>query len=243
MKDDDPQPQVPQIPHPDAVEPTPLLDDVGEPAPVHDALGAIESVLRDPRRVIAQLRRPDASRLIVQMVAASVACAAIYGIVVGSFSGGTQWWAAPVKISAGLLVAALICLPSLYIFAGLSGSGATLGEVVGLLAGLLLLTNVLLIGFAPVAWVFSQSTDSLAWMGFLHLTFWVVATAFGVRFLRAGIAPTPTRSTPALDVWLIVFVLVSLQMTTALRPILGTSDTFFPGEKKFFVAHWRDSMR
>jgi hypothetical protein len=31
-------------------------------------------------------------------------------------------------------------------------------------------------------------------------------------------------------------------MTTALRPILGTADTFFPTEKKFFLAHWGDCL-
>jgi hypothetical protein len=31
-------------------------------------------------------------------------------------------------------------------------------------------------------------------------------------------------------------------MTTALRPILGTADTFFPTEKEFFLAHWGDCL-
>jgi hypothetical protein len=38
------------------------------------------------------------------------------------------------------------------------------------------------------------------------------------------------------------FVIVSLQMMTTLRPIVGTSRTFFPTEKKFFLAHWFESM-
>jgi hypothetical protein len=41
---------------------------------------------------------------------------------------------------------------------------------------------------------------------------------------------------------MIIFVVVCLQMTTALRPILGTSDTFLPTEKRFFLAHWFDTM-
>jgi hypothetical protein len=32
-------------------------------------------------------------------------------------------------------------------------------------------------------------------------------------------------------------------MTTALRPILGKSDTFFPTEKKFFIGHWGDCLK
>ena len=98
------------------------------------------------------------------------------------------------KIAAGLFISAAICLPSLYIFTCLSGSQARLAEVCGLLAGLLLLMTILLIGFAPVVFIFSQSTESLAWMGFLHLLFWFVATLFGVRFMKNGFAHTNAKS-------------------------------------------------
>ena len=91
-----------------------------------------------------------------------------------------------------------------------------------------------------MAWVFSQSTNSLAVMGLLHLSFWAVATFFGWRFLRNGFTHLSAKSGGALVVWMIIFVTVCLQMTTALRPILGTSDSFLPKEKKFFLAHWLD---
>jgi hypothetical protein len=29
---------------------------------------------------------------------------------------------------------------------------------------------------------------------------------------------------------------------TTLRPIIGRSDRFLPGEKKFFLAHWFETM-
>jgi hypothetical protein len=31
-------------------------------------------------------------------------------------------------------------------------------------------------------------------------------------------------------------------MTTTLRPIIASSKTFFPTEKKFFLANWFDSL-
>ena len=37
---------------------------------------------------------------------------------------------------------------------------------------------------------------------------------------------------------MIVFLLTSLQMMTALRPLVGTSDRLFDGEKRFFLQHW-----
>jgi len=190
-----------------------------------------------------QLRQPGAGKLIASMLFIAIVCSLIYGVIVGSFSGGEQWWAAPVKIAAGLLISTLICLPSLYIFACLSGSQARLAEIFGLVVGLLMLMTILLIGFAPVAWLFSQSTNHLAWMGALHLIFWCIATLFGLRFLEAGFSHSRARSNAGLNTWIVIFVLVVLQMTTALRPIVGTADTLMPTEKKFFLSHWGDSIK
>ena len=222
--------------------PRQLGDDPSERVPIPNVIVAIEAVLRQPRRVMFQLRQPDAGGLIANMLLVAVVCSLIYGVVAGTFSGGPQLWAAPVKIAVGLMISALICLPSLYIFACLSGSSARLVEVGGLLAGLLMLMTLLLIGFAPVAWIFSQSTESLAWMGALHLVFWLIATLFGLRFLQVGFSHSQARSHAGFYTWVIIFVLVSLQMTTALRPIIGKSDTFLPAEKKFFLAHWSDCL-
>ncbi len=232
----------PQVPPP-IYGPRPLGDEPAERAVIPNVIAAIEAVLRQPRRVLFQLRQPGASKLIAAMLFVAIGCSLIYGVIVGSFSGGMQWWAAPVKISAGLLISALICLPSLYIFACLSGSQARLVEIVGLVVGLLMLMTILLIGFAPVAWLFSQSSDKLAWMGALHLIFWGIATIFGLRFLAAGFSHSKARSNAGRNTWAVIFILVVLQMTTALRPIVGSADTLMPTEKKFFLSHWGDSMK
>lgn len=207
----------------------PLGDDPTEREPIPNVIAAIEALLR----------QPGAGKIIAGMLFVAILCSAIYGVIIGSFSGGDQWWAAPVKVTCGLLISALICLPSLYIFTSLSGAQARLAEIFGLVVGLLMLMNILLIGFAPVAWLFSESTSHVAWMGFLHLLFWGISTAFGLRFLQAGFAQAKARSNSGLNTWAIIFVLVVLQMTTALRPIVGpTQETFLPKEKVFFLTHW-----
>lgn len=220
-----------------------LGEDPVERVPISHVFGAIEALLRQPRRLLFQLRQPGAGKLIAGMIAVAIFCSLIYGLVAGTFSGGMQLWAAPIKIAGGLLISAAICLPSLYIFACLSGSQARLAEICGLLAGLLMLMTILLVGFAPVAWIFSQSTESTAWMGILHLSFWLVATLFAVRFMKHGFSYTNAKSQAGLNVWIIIFLLVALQMTTALRPIIGKSDTFFPDKKQFFLTHWVNCLQ
>lgn len=236
-------PQLPPQP-PQFTPPPPPPEDPADLEPINGVATVVESILRQPKRIHHALRQPGAMRVLFSMVFVALVCALIYGVVVGTFSRGPQLWIAPLKIAGGLLVASIICLPSLYIFACLSGSRARLAEMAGLVGGLLLLMTLLLIGFAPVAWLFSESTNSLGWMGALHLIFWGIATIFGFRFLHAGFARTEARSRVGLNVWSVIFILVCLQLTTALRPIIGKADTVFPGatEKKFFIKHWSDEL-
>jgi hypothetical protein len=224
-----------------AVSPT-LGKDPEDRVAIPHSFAAIEAILRQPRRVLYQLRQPDAGSLMGKMCLITIVCSLLYGVVVGTFSMGVQIWAAPVKIAGGLIFSAVICLPSLYIFACLSGSKARLSEICGLVLGLLTLTTLLLLGFAPVAWLFSQSTESVAFMGGLHLLLWTIAAFFGLRFLQNGFSHSEARSQAGLQTWIVIFVLVVVQMTTALRPLVGTSNTIFPTEKKCFLSHWVDCM-
>ncbi len=215
----------------------------GETVPITGVLSAFEAILRHPRRVLYLLTQASAGKVIGALILICIVASAIYGVVVGTFSGHHQLWIAPVKITGGLLICAAICLPSLYIFACLSGSQARLSEVAGLVAGLLALLTILLIGFAPVAWIFSQSTNSLVAMGVLHLSFFAIATYFGVRFLNSGFRHFSVSFSGGIKLWAVIFMLVMLQMSTALRPIIDTAPTFFPSEKKFFLSHWSDCLK
>ncbi len=92
-------------------------------------------------------------------------------------------WIAPAKLALGTILSILICLPSLYIFACLSGIDVRLRTVSGVLFAAICLGALLLIGFAPVAWIFSQSTDSVAFMAALHLILWAIGIIFGLRLI------------------------------------------------------------
>ena len=232
-------PPLPPITNPGRL---PLGQTPEEREPLPNAVAVAEALLRQPRRLLYQLQQRASGSLLASMLLIVLACALVYGFVMGTFSMGTQLWAAPVKLAGGLLFSALICLPSLYIFTCLSGSQARLREVCGLVAGLLMLMTILLVGFAPVAWLFSQSTESVTWMGVLHLLFWLIATGFGLRFLVAGFSHSQAKSSAGLATWVIIFVLVALQMSTALRPLVGKADTFWPKEKKFFLSHWGECL-
>jgi hypothetical protein len=234
-------PIIPSSLHPGEVEP-PLGAMPGDTEAIVGPVAAMEALLRQPRRLVYRLTQPNPIRILGSMMAVMLVCALIYGVVAGTYSGGEQLWAAPIKIAGGILASALICLPSLYIFACLGGARVRFVEAAGLLAGLTALMAVLLAGFAPVAWVFSQSTQSVSAMGTLHVVFALVAVVFGLRFLFAGFGHFAVTHRSGIQFWGLVFLMVMLQMTTSLRPIVGKSATFLPSEKKFFLAHWTDCI-
>jgi len=205
-----------------------------------DLRSLFEALLRSPRALVRRLADPGHGAFIPFVLIAMLSLV-VFGGVLGSFAMGTQMWTAPLKITAGLLIAGVICFPSLYIFSCLAGSQAGASQLAATLAGMLALSGLLLLGFAPAVWIFTQATDSLGFMGALALLLAGVALVFGFRFLKDAVGSTGAVSKGPFSVWSIIFLLVTLQMTTSLRPILGTSDRLLTDEKKFFLQHWIES--
>ena len=216
---------------------------VFEPMPdPGNPISLLENLLKFPGRVVHELHQTHAAILTAWLLIFGIVGVGIYGIVVGAQSGGAQMWIAPAKLGLGTLLSVLICLPSLYIFTGLGGIDAQLRSVCGALFAAVCLSSILLIGFAPVAWIFSQSTDSIVFMGALHLLFWIIGIRFGLRLIDASGRFLGATSKAHLKIWSVIFILVCFQMTTTLRPIIAPSKTFLPTEKKFFLAQWLETI-
>ena len=214
-----------------------------EPMAEKPALGStLQTLLKHPGRVLHELHHGSSGALATWLMVLSLVGLTIYGVVIGTLVGGSQLWIAPAKLVLGTLFAVVICLPSLYIFICLGGTDVRFRTVCGVLLAAVCLSSTLLVGFAPVAWIFAQSTDSVPLMGALHLLFWLIGLGFGLRLLFVLSRHLGTVTSGHLLIWSLIFVLVCLQMTTTLRPIVGRSDRLLPEEKKFFLTHWADSL-
>jgi hypothetical protein len=201
----------------------------------------LDALLKQPARIVYEIVEGHAGRNTAALVILSLLCIVGYGIVMATFSGGHQLWAVPAKLAVGLLLCALICLPSLYIFASLAGATRTFRETAGLLTAAIALGSLLLAGFAPVVWIFSQSTDTVVFMGILHLLFGCVGVHFTLRLLNRSLAFLSGRRMRILRIWGVIFICVVLQMATTLRPLIGEYAGFRLEGKKFFLAHWFDA--
>jgi hypothetical protein len=200
-----------------------------------------EALLRRP----AELARHDASggaQALKSFTLLAVISMIIFGFVLGTFAYGAQLWAAPLKIGLGLLFAGIICYPSLYIFSSLAGCQASATRLAATLGGMLALAGLLLLGFAPAIWIFAQGTSSFGFMGALAVGAWLIALVFAFRFIRTVLHEHGGTQKSPMRIWCVIFLLVTLQLTTSLRPILGQSDKLLTSEKKFFLAHWSETF-
>lgn len=235
-----------EIPKPITAPPPSTLPKYVDPdyLPIEDSSFSqvLNHLLKKPLSVIYEINHGQRSP-IPALLAVVLFCLAIFGFVLGVFSAGDQLWAAPVKVVGGVLFSGLICLPSLYIFGALGGMDAKVQNVIGLMLTFLAITSLLLVGFAPVVWLFSTSSNSLAFFGFLGLSIWVICLIFGLRVITRASKSMGGGKGGHLHIWAIIFMLVTIQMTTTLRPIIGKSDDFLNlTEKKFFLIHWGDIL-
>jgi len=225
-------------------EPTEQLDPEIRPiSATASSMQIVECLLRTPGAFISRVRAGTGGHITYILLVIVLAAHLAYGLIVGSFSGGPQWYLAPAKIVIGTVLCGLICFPSLFIFWCLSGSDAKIHQVANLFLAMLALTAILLIGFAPVALVFSTSTNSVFFMGFLYLLFWSISIWFGKKVLAIASRLLKAEHGGYLKLWFFIFVITTLQMMTAVRPIVGQSDHVLPEGKKFFMQHWADTMK
>jgi hypothetical protein len=198
--------------------------------------GFFESILRSPHSVIQSLRdkRGPSFRTLFLFIAAGLS---LFGLLLGTFSMSEQLWAAPLKIVIGMIGCGLVCLPSLIVFGVMSGEKFELVYLLKIFTAMLALASIVLGSFAPILWLFSRSSNSLPFFGFLALVVWICSLIFGSRFLVQGTS-SEGKKNQYLLIWLVLFCVVTFQMSTTLRPIIGTSDTFLTNEKRGFVEHW-----
>lgn len=198
-----------------------------------------ESIIKSPGKILYEISNAANSfKIIVFLIFIYLLSMTVFGAINGLFSGGFQILYSAVKYPLGLMLSALICFPSLYIFLSLTGIDISIKDIFGIFLMSLTLIAVIFLGFAPVLWIFSQSTNSIFFMGFLNMVFLSIAIFFGFRLQKRSLLFLAQKNNHYLTIWFIIFILVVFQMTATLRPLIGSSDYFLTTDKLFFLEYW-----
>jgi hypothetical protein len=204
----------------------------------------ITALLKDPQRVSATIAgRRNLLWPAVMLLVSAVACHVVFGFAVGMFGGLTVAAMDVVKVPLVAVCALLLCFPSLYVFACVAGSPLSLSQTFMLGCSCLAMVGLLLVGLAPVAWLFAVSTESPPFMVVLVLAIWFIAMAFAARYVGKLRTNPLFQRQGGIKLWFVILAVVTLQMVTCMRPMLAKPEKgWWTAEKKFFLSHFGSTL-
>lgn len=168
---------------------------------------------------------------------------AVFGLALGLFGGWPVAFMAAAKSPLIALCSLSLCLPSMYVFACVGGMPLSLTQAAALAGAVLAVTGLLLLALAPVAWLFAVSTTNAGFVVLLTLLIWFVAIGFARGFLGRLKASAHLSRLSGLNWWLLIYILVTWQMTTFMRPLLSLGASgWWTKEKQFFLVYFLRSL-
>ena len=182
-------------------------------------------------------------RLAVFLALVSAVGCALFGFAIGSFVDLKVAALDAAKMVGIAAFSFVLCFPTLYVFATISGSklSASRLAVLGLVCTATF--GSLLAALSPILWLFSVSTEKAAFIVVLSCFLAALSLAFVVCPITAAAEKKIVANKAGLHLWLVVFAVVALQTVTLVRPMLapiGTPRT--PEGKCFFLMHFGDSV-
>jgi hypothetical protein len=186
-------------------------------------------------------------REIVELAAALVLCAAIYGGAMGSWGlfapsalHGDGWLSSlysALKVPLLLVVTFLLSLPVLFISYTLAGLRSDFERMLHALVEIQAGLAIILGGLAPLTLVWYASSDGYQEGVLFNALMFAIATLAAQSIVRRrfhSLVRREKRHRSLLRLWIVVYIFIGIQMGWSLRPFIGTPSsavTFFRTEE------------
>ena len=211
----------------------------------NETIPGLGELLRTPGELMGFAEgRANNWRLAAFLALVTVSGCALFGFAVGSFVDLRVAAFDAAKMVGVAAFSFVRCYPTLYVFANISGSRLSAARLAFL--GLVFTATLgsLLAALSPILWLFSVSTENVAFIVVLSCLLAALSLAFVVRPVVAAAQKGIVARTAGLHLWLVVFAIVALQAVTLVRPMLAPIGTpRDPDGKCFFLVHFGKSVR
>ena len=210
----------------------------------NETILGLGELLRTPGELMGFAEgRANNWRLAAFLALVTVSGCALFGFAVGSFVDLSVAALDAAKMVGIAVFSFVLCCPTLYVFANISGSRLSAARLAFL--GLVFTATLgsLLAALSPILWLFSVSTENVAFIVVLSCVLAALSFAFVVRPVAAAAQKGIVAKTAGLHLWLVVFAIVALQAVTLVRPMLAPIGTARePDGKCFFLVHFGKSV-
>jgi len=222
-----------------------LERDEFDSASLRQPFSIVGAILRTPGAVLRDLKaEKNLSGYLACLAFTTILFSAAYGAILGLFQPGVQTLYSAAKLPIVVLGTALLCTPTFYVFNAILGSRFTFRQTVVAVLFLAASAALVLVAFAPIAWFFTVSTKGEGFLVLLHVSVFLIAAWYGMRFLstaRKYLGYLDATQTPIhgafLVVWFGIVILVALQMAWYFRPLLAPGPegpVFHTGQRGLF---------
>lgn len=224
-----------------------MNDQMQNESPILREGKGISGVLGNPEGYIRKLCEiTNLSREMGFLLLLALGGAAIYGFAVGWFVDWQVAFVDAAKAAGIVLFSYLLCLPTLYVFSSIGGCHVSVPRLV--VVGLVVLAAIgcILAALAPVLWLFAVSSESVGLFILLIFALIFVAVVLGGRMLIGIVRARVVNRGFGLIAWFFVFIFVSLQMITVIRPMLTVEAKTTLEQtqcKRFFLSHFFYSLQ
>jgi len=167
-----------------------------------------------------------------------IACG-LYGTILAGWRSPRLTAYVAIKLPLLFLGAAMVVAVFNWMTASIAGAGLSFRVTVAVVFASMVIGCWILLGLAPVAWLFAVSTQSIFFIVILALMLWLVAVSFAARYVGKLRAHPLFERQGGIKLWFLILVIVTLQMTTCMRPMLAKPTTgWWTGQKQFFLSHF-----
>jgi hypothetical protein len=159
---------------------------------------------------------------------------AVYGIVMGSYNGFYQAISSGIKVPLLFILIIIICFPAFYVIQTILGSKLTFGQIISVVLLGFVLTNAILVAFAPIVLFFMITGDNYSFLKLLHVGIFIIGGFFGMRAIVEALKFScekkniyPKTGVQVFRFWILILAFVGAQLSWSLRPFVGAKDMDF----------------
>jgi hypothetical protein len=180
------------------------------------------------------------TRRLVQLALLMTFFALLYGVVMGSYQGSLQAFAAGIKLVLLFVATLASCFPAFYVIQSVLGSQLRLFQILLIVLSGIALSCAIMISFAPIVVVFLLTGDNYDFLRLLHVAVFVTAGAFGILRVvsvlkyaceKRGIYPQ--TGVVVFRFWAVIMAFVGIQLAWSLRPFVGDPGEAFQLSRKY----------
>jgi hypothetical protein len=171
----------------------------------------------------------EVGKQIGRLLGIIIVLSGFHGLIMGTSSGLLQMLPSGVKVPILYILTLVVCYPVLYVVNVIMGSRLSFMQTLALILLAMALNAILLASCSSIVLFFTITGAQYHFLKLLHVVIFAFSGMWGMFALWRGLQAMcetstlyPKQAIRILQIWILIFALVGMQMAWSLRPFVGS---------------------